>query len=200
MIFFSKIVIIFFIIYCGINNSIAINNVTSKLDNETIKEFGLDKQFNHEEPSIPEGCKLISYTKDLMVFYYKCGNKDILNTLIFPTNNVSKESIVNQLLENPLCKKIDIDNLYLGTRVDCLQMNETYTNHIFLTQTGLFEVITTTSEFSNEKKLKNLANFSLITYFYGKKVVRSYEEIKKIEDILKSAIPINAIEDLFNGE
>ncbi len=143
---------------------------------------------NRAEPELPDGCRLISYTRDGRSAKYNCAGYEILTVLLPPRDDVKAKNLADALAAGENCAAREPADT--GYPVACETTEGTHLTYFADLSSGLTEMLIAPEAWGGHDGVAALENLSLAIYFYFRRVARDERQIEYLTGILKGAARI----------
>ena len=150
----------------------------------------LAKALRNTAPAVlPEGCSLVSYTRDGVFAAFRCPEHDIMSIVMEPKNDITAAAVINDLTVSGNCTASEYENYIYGARLSCRGEPEEYDNYVGQGLAGFITILTTDTSYNDSVVLSSLQNLALTIYFFQRHIARDNEQIKYLNKMLEDAAP-----------
>ena len=150
----------------------------------------LAKALRNTAPAVlPEGCSLVSYTRDGVFAAFRCPEHDIMSIVMEPKNDITAAAVINDLTASGNCTASEYENYIYGARLSCRGEPEEYDNYVGQGLAGFITILTTDTSYNDSVVLSSLQNLALTIYFFQRHIAKDNEQIKYLNKMLEDAAP-----------
>ena len=150
----------------------------------------LAKALRNTAPAVlPEGCSLVSYTRDGVFAAFRCPEHDIMSIVMEPKNDITAAAVINDLTVSGNCTASEYENYIYGARLSCRGEPEEYDNYVGQGLAGFITILTTDTSYNDSVVLSSLQNLALTIYFFQRHIAKDNEQIKYLNKMLEDAAP-----------
>ena len=150
----------------------------------------LAKALRNTAPAVlPEGCSLVSYTRDGIFAAFRCPDHDIMSIVMEPKNDITAATVITDLSASGNCKASEYENYIYGTRLSCQGEPDEYDTYVGQGLASFITILTTDTSYNDSVVLSSLQNLALTIYFFQRHIAKDNEQIEYLNKMLESASP-----------
>ena len=150
----------------------------------------LAKALRNTAPAVlPEGCSLVSYTRDGIFAAFRCPDHDIMSIVMEPKNDITASNVITDLSASGNCKASEYENYIYGTRLSCQGEPDEYDTYVGQGLASFITILTTDTSYNDSVVLSSLQNLALTIYFFQRHIAKDSEQIEYLNKMLESASP-----------
>lgn len=150
----------------------------------------LAKALRNTAPAVlPEGCSLVSYTRDGIFAAFRCPDHDIMSIVMEPKNDITAADVITNLTASGECKASEYENYIYGTRLSCQGEPEEYDTYVGQGLASFITILTTDTSYNDSVVLSSLQNLALTIYFFQRHIAKDKEQIEYLNKMLEGATP-----------